>query len=114
MGAPRCGQKSSTAATLPSMPLKIAIFSLQMVRPSGLSPRASSSASEQATYQVFLMNTQVFLSMAGHAQQAVQQFRLLSQGVGVAGVHHGAMVEHHGAVADGQNGLRVLLDDDGR
>jgi hypothetical protein len=36
--------------------LKKTIFSLQMVRPRGLLPSASSSASVQATYQVFWMN----------------------------------------------------------
>ena len=38
--------------------------------------------------------------MAGHTQQAVQQFRLLPQRVGVARVQHGAVVEHDAIIGD--------------
>jgi hypothetical protein len=50
----------------------------------------------------------------GNAEQAVEQFRLFEQGCRRAAVHHIAVIEHHGTVADGQDGLRVLLHDDGR
>ena len=50
----------------------------------------------------------------GDAQQAIKQFGPLAQILRRSAMHHRAMVKHHGAVADGQNGLRMLLNDDGR
>ena len=49
---------------------------------------------------------------ARHPQQPLQHLGLQAQARGAVGVHHIAMVQHHGVIRNRQYRLRMLLDDD--
>ena len=49
-----------------------------------------------------------------HAQQIIEQFRLLAQLLRHSRMHHQVAIKLQGAVRNRQNRLRMLLDDDGR
>jgi hypothetical protein len=69
-GALRCGQRSVSAATLPSRPRKIAIGSLQIVRPKGFSP----SSDEVAAVYHWLRRNGLIYHLPLHDPEKLQTF----------------------------------------